>query len=160
MDQMKNFSQRMAELMEQMTESGQIIEQEDVIRRTRADWPAEFEEYRDKATIDGCRAAYKNHLKSMKGPRRDPEQLEFNGMAMPRLLTIPMDGAGSFGYLSTYHATWEQRLQHTAEVTKNFERVRDSLRAENEAFDEFEPIMKDNPEMTFGDAIRIMGDAA
>ena len=160
MEPMKNFSERMAELMERMTENGEIMVQEDVIRRTRADWPLEFEDYREKATIDGCRAAYKNHLKSMKGPRRDPEQLEFNGMSMPRLLTIPMDGAGSFGYLSTHHATWEQRLQHTAEVTKNFERVRDSLRAENEAFDEFEPLMKDNPEMTFGDAIRIMGDAA
>jgi hypothetical protein len=85
------------------------------------------------------------------------QQLQFDGIEVPSSLTIP-NGEGGFDYRSINNATWEDSRTHMGVIDGNMEAVIAKRDLQHEAFERFRPIMEGHPQMTFGEAIRIMDE--
>jgi hypothetical protein len=136
--------------------AGLDVNVDNLVQQLFRDHPVECAEEARALELEALKKRCTRMLKQTDGSGQG-QQLQFDGIEVPSSLTIP-NGEGGFDYRSINNATWEDSRTHMGVIDGNMESVIAKRDLQHEAFERFRPIMEGHPEMTFGEAIRIMDE--
>jgi hypothetical protein len=151
---MNTLGEVIRKMIDDIYAAGLDINVDNVVQQIQRDYPEQCAEEARSLEIEALKKRITRMLKQTDASGQG-QQLQFDGIEVPSSLTIP-NGEGGFDYRSINNATWEDSRTHMGVIDGNMEAVIAKRDLQHEAFERFRPIMEGHPEMTFGEAIRIM----
>ena len=153
---MNTLNDVIRKMIDDIYAAGLDVNVDNLVQQLFRDHPVECAEEARALELEALKKRCTRMLKQTDGSGQ-VQQLQFDGIEVPSSLTIP-NGEGGFDYRSINNATWEDSRTHMSVIDGNMESVIAKRDLQHEAFERFRPIMEGHPDMTFGEAIRIMDE--
>lgn len=153
---MNTLNDVIRKMIDDIYAAGLDVNVDNLVQQLFRDHPVECAEEARALELEALKKRCTRMLKQTDGSGQG-QQLQFDGIEVPSSLTIP-NGEGGFDYRSINNATWEDSRTHMSVIDGNMESVIAKRDLQHEAFERFRPIMEGHPDMTFGQAIRIMDE--